>query len=394
MNKCVSVVLVEFSWAGHSPVWFKEYIKTALDLGWNVLAVCPHPEELDVPEGSGDRLIRERFMVGKCGISKLPGYTSNIVYWWHVSRLLRRCVNRAKVKGWRNFRVFYTAVYDDVFRWFPLGERFLRLPWSGLYMLSGSFHISRPRSRIDRPERLFRNPRCTGVAVLDETIVATFRQRLGNRNIVVFPDISDPSLPDQPSLQALEIREFAAGRKVVGLLGHLIPRKGVMDFLQAAARLENHDICFVLAGDLSEWLYDAATLEFLRSAGDRRIPNVLGIYGRIDCQMIYNSIVQACDVLFAAYRNFPNSSNTITKAAQMRRPLVVSDGYVMAARVKRHGLGLCVPEGDVDAIVQAIKTLVESDSPIDLQGAALLVEEHSISHLSECFKNVLNITAG
>lgn len=392
MNRPLSVVLVEASWAGHHPIWFKEYIKAALALGWNVLAVCPHPEELEVPVGCEDRMICERFIVGKCGISKLPGHTSNIVYWWHISRNLRRFIKGAKNMGWSDFRIFFAAIYDDAFRWFPLGERFLQIPWSGLYMQSGSFHLSGSRSRIDQPERLFRNSRCTGVAVLDETIVSTFKQRLGNRKILIFPDISDPSLPDQPGRQAVRIHEFAAGRRVVGLLGHLIPRKGVMDFLQAAERLRNHDLCFVLAGDLSEWLYDAGTLDFLKRAAEGGVSNVLGIYGRIDCQKIYNSIVQACDVIFAAYRNFPNSSNTITKAAQMRRPIIVSDGYVMASRVKKYKLGLCVPEGDVDAIIRAIETLSFGDGKnwFDPDGAAQLVLQHSIEHLPSLFYELLD----
>jgi hypothetical protein len=48
----------------------------------------------------------------------------------------------------------------------------------------------------------------------------------------------------------------------------------------------------------------------------------------------FNSLVYICDILFAAYNNFPNSSNILTKAAIFQRPVVVSNNFCMEKRVK------------------------------------------------------------
>jgi hypothetical protein len=67
-----------------------------------------------------------------------------------------------------------------------------------------------------------------------------------------------------------------------------------------------------------------------------------------------NAVIAESDVVFAAYKDFPNSSNVLTKAAFFHRPIVVSDGYLMAERVRRHNLGEVVPEGNLDSLVSAV----------------------------------------
>ena len=50
-----------------------------------------------------------------------------------------------------------------------------------------------------------------------------------------------------------------------------------------------------------------------------------------------------------------------SKAAHLERPLVVSDGYEMGRRVEKYGLGIAVPEGDVDAILRALSEVRQKD---------------------------------
>jgi glycosyltransferase involved in cell wall biosynthesis len=355
---CPTLILIEANWSGHHAEWFNHFVSAALILGWNVLTICPRPEEVTIPINMEHRVIAWRYVSGRCGVSRLPGKTSNIVYWWNVSRNIKRSIIEARQRGWGNFRIFYTSMYDELFRWFPLGERFLKIPWAGIYMNSHSFYLEGSRSKIDRPERLFKNRRALGVALLDETIVSKFQKRAPGLKVVACPDFSDPTFSSIAPKQVRRIKEFAGERKIVGLMGHLIPRKGIIELLHAAEQLESDPICFLLVGELPEYHYDDKTLTLLKQAENGKHSNVLGIYGRIDSNALYNSIMRQCDMIYAAYRDFPNSSNTLTKATQMRRPVIVSDGYVMAERTRRFGLGLCVPEGDVNAIAAAIKRIV------------------------------------
>jgi glycosyltransferase involved in cell wall biosynthesis len=67
-----------------------------------------------------------------------------------------------------------------------------------------------------------------------------------------------------------------------------------------------------------------------------------------------NGVLAACSALFAAYLDFPHSSNILTKAALLEKPVIVSEGSLMAERVRRFRLGELVPQGDVDATAAAI----------------------------------------
>lgn len=42
-----NVVLVEWIWAGHHPMYFSFFVRALLDLGCSVVAFCPKPDEVD-----------------------------------------------------------------------------------------------------------------------------------------------------------------------------------------------------------------------------------------------------------------------------------------------------------------------------------------------------------
>jgi len=75
---------------------------------------------------------------------------------------------------------------------------------------------------------------------------------------------------------------------------------------------------------------------------------------RIPEETSYNALVQACDVLWAVYRNSPHSSNTLSKAAFFERPVIVAAGHLMADRNSRYSLGSVVPAGDSNALRDAL----------------------------------------
>jgi glycosyltransferase involved in cell wall biosynthesis len=90
-----------------------------------------------------------------------------------------------------------------------------------------------------------------------------------------------------------------------------------------------------------------------------RCPNAYTHFARISDERIFNSVIQACDVIFAAYLDFPNSSGILTKAAVFRKPIIVSDGYLMAERTRKYDMGEVVPEGDVQAAGSAIRKILK-----------------------------------
>ncbi len=61
-----------------------------------------------------------------------------------------------------------------------------------------------------------------------------------------------------------------------------------------------------------------------------------------------------CDVIFAAYLDFPHSSAIQCKAADLNKPIIVSEGYLMAERTRRFSLGEVIPQGNAKALLEAI----------------------------------------
>jgi glycosyltransferase involved in cell wall biosynthesis len=77
----------------------------------------------------------------------------------------------------------------------------------------------------------------------------------------------------------------------------------------------------------------------------------------IDDEREFNAIMHASDILFAVYTDFPYSSNMLSKAANLRRPILVSDRYLMGELVRRYGIGIAVPEDDPSAAYLALEKL-------------------------------------
>ena len=60
-----------------------------------------------------------------------------------------------------------------------------------------------------------------------------------------------------------------------------------------------------------------------------------------------------------SYVNFPHISNMLSKAAIFEKPIVVSEGHLIAARVREYRLGEVVPQGDDQAVLRAIRAITD-----------------------------------
>jgi glycosyltransferase involved in cell wall biosynthesis len=105
-----------------------------------------------------------------------------------------------------------------------------------------------------------------------------------------------------------------------------------------------------------------------------------------------NAVVASSDVVFAAYRNFPNSSNIMTKSAVFERPIVVSDGFLMAERVRHYCLGEVVPEGDIEALACALDKMLQPGYAEQLRSGARWADykkDHSAASLEQVMKKLI-----
>jgi len=291
---------------------------------------------------------------------------------------------------------FFACIYDRQFQHFRFAERWFGYPWAGLYLHARSFRM--PGSPLPYrggppcPEKIFSSPLLRAAAVLDEKAVEPLQKIASGKPVFVFPDVTVEDLPPDAASKGLaaKIKEFASGRPIVSLTGHLQWTKGFDVFTQVASRSEMRDVFFFLGGDLSWAEIPPADMQELQRAWEE-CPH-LYVHLQHLPEPSMNSVYAVSDVVVAAYRAFPNSSNALTKAAVFERPIVVSDGYLMAERVRDFGLGEVIPDGDAGALVAALRRMLQPKYGDELRVRARWKdyrESHSVQGLNKVFRDLM-----
>ncbi len=356
---------------GHHPTYFTHFAAAFAETGTEVVPFCPDPEDfesrLNRCELSG--VARRRidaptriFGPQESGFhpARWRGHYEGLRFFWSHGRRLRRWEAQ---HGRKIDLVFFACIYDRHFEHFGLAERLFGFRWAGLYLHARSFRMpgtSLPyQGGYPCPEKIFTLPSMRSVAVLDEGITEAMGRLTGGRPVHVFPDITESRLPrgDESEGLAAKIRAFACGKPVVSLTGHLQWTKGLEDFTRLALRPDMRDVFFFLGGAINWHEIPAKQKAWLQEAWEK----AGNIYAHLQSlpEATMNSVIANSDVVFAAYRDFPNSSNVLTKIAIFERPVIVSDGYLMAERVRRHDMGEVVPEGDLGALAAAVRKVLQ-----------------------------------
>ncbi len=392
----LTVALADERWRGHHPTYFKEFTASLLRLGHRVIALCREPAELrdhaaqtcaDLGVAVDDSLRaavlaeprRPPFIPGRFDHDPL----STVARW----RLLRRALDTAeRESGWRADFVFLPWL-DSYLRFSPsasLPSRILARPWGGLYFRNHHFATTDrggfARS-LAKGDRCLRDSACRAVGVLDERYARTMENHSG-RPVFQFPDITNESEPVPRGELAAEVLSRAGGRKIIGMVG-LERRKGFLTMLRIAEATAGREPWFFVAGGCycpetcteDERRYAESVHERVRAG---RLDNLhFEIPGaRVEDGPEYNSLLEAFDVIYAAYERFQGSSNALTKAAVFHRPLVATAGECVGRRVEEFGMGLTIPEGDAAAGEQAIRAILAGEG----RGGAPLAPRYGDYH--------------
>jgi glycosyltransferase involved in cell wall biosynthesis len=371
-----ALALVDWYWGGHHPTYFAHFALALEHLGIRVLGLCPQPEEArrmvselraadataptatipittefeQIPAVSRGRWLPSRFYAVKQTVKRF--------------RSIDRYVHRWQARtGITDCQIFYSCMYEWDFDYFKYVKPFLALPWSGLYIRPATVRngaaVFDERRVTPQVDRIYNDKRLRGLAILDEGIREAFERQI-RRPVVVFPDFTDERLPDshEPAQLARRLRAFAGDRPVVGIFGHLQRSKGLTTFCAAAQNATLAGLCFAIVGEI-DWLDFTPDERHRLQKCLAEAPNVWTHLARVPEEPQLNALIAECAALFASYINFPHSSNILTKAAVLHKPIVVSDGLLMAERVRRFRLGEVVPQDDPEAVSAAILSIVQ-----------------------------------
>lgn len=400
-----TIVLIDWHWLGHHLAYYRKLLLNFHRCGVKVLGLCPAEA---IP------LLIEWMAAQK----EYPELSKNVdlipIQLFHPKRHLPEWLRgryRAfltfgslakQIRSWERENdekislVFFAAVYEQDFEWFQQTRSIFGYRWSGIHMQSRGLRLPGTMSpdwnHIPRPEMIFNSPTLSSIGLLDEGNKEAMAKLTGDKPVIVFPDFTDVTVEGLNSRHSLasKMTSFAAGRPIVVCLGRLKKTKGIIQLCKAAEDPRLKDVCFFFGGELDlSRMTRMEQREILNTLENN--PNILThLYHLVD-EATINNLIAASDMVFAAYTDFPNSSNMMTKAAYFKRPIIVSDGHLMAERVRAYGTGKIVPEGDVQAIVGAIKELSDSTSLAN-PNYEDFYQKHSESALLEALSEVLQIS--
>lgn len=230
------------------------------------------------------------------------------------------------------------------------------------------------------------------LGVLEPDILKFAKAAKPTINVRVFPDILEPVSATETAAASLlreEMLARAQGRPIVSLLGELQPSKGVDLFLRAACDPRLAHVAFFMGGPLPA---DQCGRSFrARVRGSAR--NAPHLHQRLErlCESSFNAAVRASSILFAAYLDFPYSSNVQGKAAQFHKPIIVTEGTLMAERCAVYGLGEIIRENDLESLVTAIQKLLSKSSECNANKELVAKhDEYVAQHSQEAVRGAMN----
>lgn len=202
-----------------------------------------------------------------------------------------------------------------------------------------------------------------GMCFLDENICRVYQEAMPDKVFEYLPDITETALPDQPGALAQEIRQHAAGRKIVFLGGSIGAQKNLARWYELIAMANPAKWYFVQVGEVHRATLPPEDVVALDKVVSCPPENLFMKAEYLPDERAFNDIIRTADVIYAVYRDFRISSNMLGKAAAFEKPILVADNYLMGERVRDYGIGEVAPQGDAGQIHSALLSLGESATP-------------------------------
>lgn len=313
---------------------------------------------------------------------------------FQLIELQQEIEQQEKVNGVKYETVFFAYLDDIAHPDFNLPYLFktpFTKKFSGLLMAPREKTLERPAfplhffltSIIER-----QNADISELGILVEDVQSEVAKKL-NRKTVVYPDFCSTNavnLTDFPLVERL--LKQRTDRLVSSLLGSIHSHKSVDLFLDCIYTADPAKHFFVIAGKFAWHSFTSDQQELIKEVISNPPQNLIVHDNWLESEVMFDTIVQLSDVLFAYYRGFKKSSNLLTKGAVYRVPVVVSNEHLMGERVRKYELGYSLSEPQVlDLYKQSEWEKFEFNETL----RSNYVKIHSVDRISDIFANLLNL---
>ena len=394
----ISIIIV-VSWNNHHPSYCVQFIRACASFSDKIFVICPEGANPIERLGSSTQIAaKTKVLYSACHYSKsgLRKFRSLIEDFRDLQRLVGSIIETEPTARVFIFHSDLNSLFWSIFHLPLLALRIRGLfPWtfSGLLVAPDrTWPLERARSRLKRlfgevddceNQRRFlritsdriltitgsilrqfylwqrnvalRRSRCDLIAIEDERYLDSLHTGTGKRTVFL-PETTSVEVSDPPPEIVQNICSKKNGLTVVGLLGVINRRKGIDLLVDVIRNCNTEGFLFVIAGQCGPGDIPAAQRDFLIT-GSANCRNVIFSPDPICSEPEFNAITIACDIIYCAYKGHLHSSNIISKAAAFGKPLLVSDGALMAKRVRDYGLGCVLEKQTAEACLAALREM-------------------------------------
>lgn len=369
-----TVVLVETELGGHRLPYLAAFARAFTGAGCRVICVSPPSEALNQALGG---------VVAEADRYPIPYEGSRPPYekWGALSLFLRQQKQ--------------SFVPDLVFIPYLDGYFYLdhgRFPKVKTWLLDSLFPFSWAGLLV-HPEYLpaaattvlVKSQHCRRLFVLDERYVDRLAEQHGIAHVEQLPDFADDTVGILPEAAAKLFAEVP-GQKVVSA-GYMAKRKGILTLLDMAQlRAGAGDVSALALGYFERSSFSAGEWERLLALQEAPTANVRLWMEALPDEGSFNAALAAADVVYIGYLDFPHSSNLLTKAVQLGKPVLASRGGVIGERVTAYGLGEVFDPENVREGLAALERLRNFHH--DEERRAAFLEAHSEARLQAAVKRL------
>ena len=402
-----TIAIIDNSTNGHRLYHMQQFVKSFTELGYNVVCIIPEVHlikswmEKNYANLNKNNIYVE-YSVELKPVTSFFSYLNDVLgalkRWMIYNKLLK------KIESHHNIKIdfFFLNNIDTFLACFfhPTIHRiFFKYKWSGFYIHTRYMRmykdIDKRKTKISDIDYLFTSKYCTGVAVADEGIANGMEFRI-TKKVVALPDITDTSLPiDNPSL-AIEIKEKANNRTIVGLIG-LETFKGSIEMAKLALKANADKYFFVFCG-----YYDDTFLNYCKDDADRQFfvsfqqnlpKNVLWNTNYLKDEQDYNAIFNTFDIVYMVYREHFTSSNRLTKAAVFNKLVLASNQHFVGENVSNYNLGEIAASENIEEQLEKLEILrnkiITKDFPVEKWKQ--YAEKNSEKQLTQKFSEIIKL---
>lgn len=392
-----AICLVEFRLTGHHPLYLSHFARAFQSLGYDVdiyttdVNNCRELLLQSLPSLDLSNISFLQTNAATHNKKRKLGCRS----FFNLIELQREIEKQEKVSG-VDYKIVFFAYLDDIahpdFKLPYLFKTPFTKYFSGLLMAPREKTLERPAFPLNHLltsiiERKSANIPELGLLVEDVQMEVT---QIIKRKTIVYPDFcsTNPVTPHEFPL-AENLLKRKQCRSVSSLLGSIHSHKSVDLFIDCIQNADPTRHFFVIAGKFAWHSFSSNQQELIKKVISNPPENVLVHDAWLESEVMFDTILQLSDVLFAYYRGFKKSSNLLTKGAVYRVPVIVCNEHLMGERVRNYELGYSLSESEV---VELYRQSEWKQFEFNETLRKNYVDLHSVNRISDIFSRLLNVT--